>query len=276
VCEVAGWGYQLPALTVLAQMRDLGLTATEFGPDGFLPADPAARAAALREYGLAPVGGFVPVLLHDPVADPLGQVRAALADFTGAGAQLLVLAAATGRDDYDGRPELDAAGWATLLGYLDQVAALAADAGLIAALHPHVGTLIERPDEVRRVLDGCAIGLCLDSGHLLIGGSDPAALARTAAGRVAHVHLKDVNAALATRVRDGSLSYTRAVAAGLYRPLGAGDAGIAALVAALRDAGYDGWYVLEQDTMLAAPPGAGDPGPAADVEASLAYLRCLP
>ena len=40
VCEVPGWGYQLPADQVLRQMSEIGLSATELGPDGFLPADP--------------------------------------------------------------------------------------------------------------------------------------------------------------------------------------------------------------------------------------------
>ena len=71
VCEVPGWGYQLDAATVLDQMRELGLTATELGPEGFLAADPAKRASQLRSYGLAAVGGFLPVLLHDPAHDPL-------------------------------------------------------------------------------------------------------------------------------------------------------------------------------------------------------------
>jgi len=39
VCEVPGWGYQLPADKVLSEMSSLGLAATELGPDGFLPTD---------------------------------------------------------------------------------------------------------------------------------------------------------------------------------------------------------------------------------------------
>ena len=38
--EAPGWGYQLPAERVLREMHEVGLTATEFGPDGFLPPDP--------------------------------------------------------------------------------------------------------------------------------------------------------------------------------------------------------------------------------------------
>ncbi len=273
VCEVPGWGHQLPPDRVLREMRAAGLTATEFGPDGFLPGDPAEKAATLSVHGLAAVGGFVPVVLHDPAIDPLRQADPALDDFVAAGADVLVLAAATGLDGYDTRPSLDRDGWHILLANLDRLAGHAARRGVLATLHPHVGTMIERPDEVRRVLDGSAIALCLDSGHLLIGGTDPAELARQAGDRVAHTHLKDVDASLAGRVRGGEVSYARAVAAGLYRPLGQGDVDVAGLVAALRASGYHGWYVLEQDTILpAAPEGEG---PVADVRASAAYLRSL-
>src|ERR687895_2504225 len=75
VCEVPGWGHQLAPDRVLAEMRQLGLAATEFGPDGFLPADPDHRAALLESYDLRAVGGFVPVVLHDPGRDPLPDVR---------------------------------------------------------------------------------------------------------------------------------------------------------------------------------------------------------
>jgi inosose dehydratase len=194
-------------------------------------------------------------------------------DFRAAGAGVLVLAAVTGLDGYDARPELDETAWRTLLANLDAAAALAAEQGMLATLHPHVGTVVERPDEVRRVLDGCSVQLCLDSGHLLIGGTDPAELARQAPGRVAHAHLKDVDAGWAARVRSGEVSYTDAVARGMYRPLGQGDVDLAGMVGALRGAGYSGWYVLEQDTILDAEP-LGE-GPAADVRASVAYLRAL-
>ncbi|MGH3399809.1 MAG: sugar phosphate isomerase/epimerase family protein, partial [Streptosporangiaceae bacterium] len=230
------------------------------------------RAATLGRFGLGAVGGFLPVPLHEAGAGAL--IERALDDFAAAGAEVLVLAAATGSDGYDTRPELDDTGWKTLLASLDLAAARAADRGVVATLHPHVGTLVERPEEVRRVLDGSVIPLCLDSGHLLIGGTDPAELAREAAGRVAHAHLKDVDAGWAGRVRDGAVSYTEAVAAGLYRPLGQGDVDVAGLVGALREAGYDGWFVLEQDTVLTAEPAGA--GPADDVRVSLAYLRGLP
>jgi inosose dehydratase len=266
VCEVPGWGHQLGADRVLAEMRAAGLTATEFGPAGFLPAD---RAGLLARYDLLPVGGFVPVVLHEPELDPVPAVQEALAGF-GAGTTL-VLAAASGREGYESRPRLDDAAWKTLLGNLDRLADVAAAQGVDATLHPHVGTLVERTDEVWRVLDGCGIPLTLDTGHLLIGGTDPMELARQAPARIAHTHLKDVDAGLAARVRAGELGYAAAVARGLYRPLGTGDVDVAGIVGALRVAGYDGWYVLEQDTVLSGP----EDDPCADVRASVAFLDGL-
>lgn len=272
VCEVPGWGHQLAAERVLCEMRRVGLAATEFGPDGFLPARAGEREALLAEHGLAPVGGFVPVVLHAPDHDPIADVTRALDGF--GTATTLVLAAATGQDGYDTRPDLDEQGWRRLLDNLDRLTDHAASRGVTATLHPHVGTMIERPDEVRRVLDGSAIPLCLDTGHLLVGGSDPALLARELPERIAHVHLKDVDAGWAIRVRAGEVSYTEAVQRGMYRPLGEGDVDIRGIVAALEGAGYTGWYVLEQDTVLDGEPPV-DGGPVADVGASLNFLDTL-
>ena len=59
---------------VLGEMEALGLTATEFGPPGFLATDPVARASQLSAFGLSAVGGFVVALLHDAAHDPLPEI----------------------------------------------------------------------------------------------------------------------------------------------------------------------------------------------------------
>lgn len=273
VCEVPGWGFQLSPERVLAEMAALGVRATEFGPDGFLPDEPRAKAETLAAHGLRAVGGFVPSVLHEPDHDPLPELDRQLDAFVAADAGTLVLAAATGRDGYDDRPVLDADGWATLLANLDRCASRAAERGVRGTLHPHVGTMIERADEVQRVLDGSGIGLCLDTGHLLVGGTDPVELARRATDRIAHTHLKDVDQTWATKVRAGDATYTEAVAGGMYRPLGQGDVDIASIVRLLETSGYDGWYVMEQDTVLHDEP-VGE-GPLVDVRASIAFLAGL-
>lgn len=271
VCEVPEWGYQLEPERVLSEMRSLGLAATEFGPDGFLATEPSAKAEQLRSHGMKAVGGFLPVLLHDPSHDPLPQVETFIDACLAAGARVVVLAAYTGSDGYDVRPELGEAGWTTLLANLDRIVDLAERRGVIATLHPHVGTMVERQPEVERVLSGSRVGLCVDTGHLLVGGVDPVALAKAHAARVMHVHLKDVDATMAAAVLSGELAFGDAVRAGIFRPLGEGDIDIAALVRVLETAGYAGWYVLEQDVMLdGVPEGAG---PVESVRRCLNFLE---
>lgn len=270
VCEVPGWGHQLEAARVLADMRALGVTATEFGPEGFLPDDPAAKAALLREYGLRAVGGFLPVLLHDPDHDPLPEADAYLDGCLAAGAGVIVLAAFTGVEGYDERPTIDDAAWQTLLRNLDRIDEHARSRGVVAALHPHVGTMVEQGPEVERVLEGSRVGLCVDTGHLLVGGTDPVELTRNHVERVVHVHLKDVDAALAAKVHSGDLPYGDAIRRGLFTPLGEGDVDVVTLVRTLEAAGYTGWYVLEQDIMLAGEP-EGE-GPVIGVRSSFDYL----
>lgn len=272
VCEVPGWGHQMWVDRVLAEMRTLGLRATELGPDGFLPATRARDL--LREHGLSVVAGFVPAVLHDASRldrelHALGADAKAIADL---GGEVLVLAATSGRSGYESAAPLDADGWRVLADGLTRAAAVAQDLGLLLAVHPHRGTVIERPEEVDRLLDRTDVGLCLDTGHVAVGGGDPLELARRAAARVIHVHLKDVDAAVAGRVVAGELGYRNAVREGLYRPLGDGDLDVIGIVRALEEAGYAGWYVLESDEVLDREPPEGV-GPIEDVRRSLTFLE---
>jgi inosose dehydratase len=273
VCEVPGWGYQLTPDRVLSEMRGAGLSATELGPDGFLPTNAAELRDVLRANELECVGGFVPVVLHVADHDPAAELAGPLDALVAAGAGVVVLAAATGTDGYDSRPVLRDGQWATLLANLDRLAGIVAARGLLAVLHPHVGTVVETRSDVDRVLAGSSIPLCLDTGHLLIGGTDPLELAKAVPNRIAHTHLKDVDAALAAKVQSGELTYTDAVKAGMYTPLGTGDVDIAGIVSVLRDNGFDGWFVLEQDTILDGEP-TGE-GPVRDAVASVGYLNAV-
>jgi inosose dehydratase len=223
-------------------MREVGLLATELGPEGFLPAEPDAMATVLAQHGLQAVGGFTPLLLHVPDHDPVPEVERILEGYVASNASTLVLSSVSGQDGYDSRPELDDKGWQTLLDNLSRISQIAAAKGIHAVLHPHVGTMIENTAEVQRVLDGSSIALCLDTGHLLIGGTDPAELTRQAPDRIAHVHFKDVDASKAKHVQDGAGPTPRASAAGMYRPLGTGDCRRDRDRRAPTKRDYDGWY----------------------------------
>jgi inosose dehydratase len=270
VSEVPGWGHQMAAERVLREMRAVGLTATELGPPGFLPATAEALGGLLAASGLRLAAGFAAAVLHVPArrADTLAQLESAAGLLAAAGADVLVVAAASAAPGYDRREALDAAGWAALAEGLRRAEDVAARHGLELAFHPHVGTLVEGREEVSRFLEVTGAGLCLDTGHLLAGGSEPLQVAGAAGARVRHVHLKDVDGALAGRVRRGELAFSAAVRSGLFRPLGEGAVDLAGLRRSLDAAGYGGWYVLERDVSLEAEPPPGG-GPIVDVGRSV-------
>jgi inosose dehydratase len=273
VCEVPNWGHQMEPSRVLREMSELGLGATEFGPDGFLPMQPELKASILKEHNMTAVGGFVPVILHRADHDPVPAVKKELESYKAAGAKVLVLAANSGIDGYDAKlPVLSDADWQILFNNLNRLQQAAAEVGVKAVLHPHVGTMIETQDHVMRVVAGSTIPFCLDTGHMIIGGTDPVAFAQNHAERVAHSHLKDVDLSWAKKVQSNELSYYDAVVQGMYRPLGQGDVDIRTIVRSLIKSGYTGWFVLEQDNVITAEPGVNQ-GPVADAKASVEFLR---
>jgi inosose dehydratase len=272
-CEVPGWGIMPTPDTVLGEMVQLGIRGTELGPPGFLPDDAPALTALLERFALALVGGFVPLVLHERKFDAaLAEAERSARLIGGAGGRMLVLAAV--QDAEWGAPQgLDAAGWRRLAEHLNAIESLAGDHGLAVCLHPHAGTLIETDEQVRRALEVVEVGWCLDTGHLLIGGTDPVQFARECGERVVHVHLKDVDATLAAEVRAGRRSLLNATRAGLFKALGQGDAHIAEVMDALQAHGYAGWLVLEQDTAITGDEPTVAGGPMRDARQSIAFLH---
>jgi inosose dehydratase len=274
IIEVPDWGHQMPADRVLREAASLGLGAMEAGPEEFLPGGPTEVAEVLTGHGLSLVGGFVPAVLHVPGVrdEQLAFVERRAEYFAAAGADVVVLAAFAGSEDYGEVFEADEDAWRTLFRSLDAVEEICARHGVAVSLHQHYGTVIERDDQLRRFLEGSEMGLCLDTGHLAIGGSDPVEIAKLAGGRINHVHLKDVDYELAARLAERELDFREAAKKGAFRPLGEGDVNVARLLDVLEDAGYSGWYVLEQDTVVEAEPTVGE-GPVLDVEKSLAFVE---
>lgn len=273
ICEVPGWGAMLPTPRVLAEMAGLGLTATELGAPGFLPTDPDDVKAELSQYGMSLLGGFTPVVLHDP-AQRKATIESATATarlFQQAGATKFISAVVQDMDWSIPRPLSvdEQRHMAEMFGVIDEICA---EHGLEQVLHSHVQTLVETKDDINRVLDTCDVHFCLDTGHMAIGGQDPVAFAKEAMERVGHVHLKDVRLDMVPPVLAREVSLMAATQAGLFTPLGQGDVDILGVVQALESAGYQGWYVIEQDTAITdGLPSEGD-GPIHQVTTSMQYL----
>ena len=271
VCEVPGWGHQLPPDRVFGEMATLGFTATELGPIGYLPFEPAAIRETLERHGLRLVGGFVPLVLHEPELETAEPERVA-AVLAAAGADVFN-AAVVADDTWSPPVPLDDDGRRRLARHLAEIERRVAQHGLTLALHPHAGTQVETAEDIQAMLDLSDVGWCLDTGHLMIGGVDPVEFARRHGERVVHVHLKDVDDAVADRWRSGELSLAQAVQAGLFRPLGAGAVRIDEVLDGLDS--YEHWLVLEQDTALTGEEPPVGSGPVIDVRTSIEYLHSL-
>ena len=271
-----GWGYLMDPERVLGEMRQIGLSATELGPDGYLPPDTHELQTLLERFGLDLVGGFVPAVLYkaESVSDSLEYVDRAAAMLASTGAPVMVLGPDSHHSGYDIQVDLTDAEWDTFLESLGRTMEIASGYGLRTALHPHWGMAVVRQDHIERVLEQSSVELCIDTGHLALAGADPVAIARAATGRVAHVHLKDLDEGLAQRVRSGDLAFRQAVIDGLFLPLGDGSVDVAGFVTALETQGYEGWYVIEQDAVLDSEPAPGE-GPIVAAERSFAFLEDL-
>jgi inosose dehydratase len=185
------------------------------------------------------------------------------------------VAAAVTDVNWSPRIPLEQGDWARISENFQRLSELAAASGLRLALHPHVGTLVETAEDIDAVLAQGEVDWCLDTGHLAIGGTDPVEFTAANAGRIVHVHLKDVDMELAGRVRSGELSLVEATRRGLFRPLGDGDASIDEVVEQLDRHGYERWLVLEQDTTLTGEEPPVGRGPVIDVRRSIDYLATL-
>ena len=274
VIEIPDWGYQMPADRVLREASSLGLTAVEAGPEGLLPDDPAGVRDLLSRYDLKLVGGFVPAVLHEPGMreKELDHIEGRAEFFAAAGADVVVLAAMPASDEFGPFVEIDAGAWKELFESLRMVEDVCGRHGIAVSLHHHYGTVVESDEQVKRFLEGSGMGLCLDTGHLVIGGSDPVEIAALAGDRVNHAHLKDVDPEVAGRLAVRELTFKEAAQQNAFKPLGDGDVDVGAVLGKLQSAGYTGWYVLEQDSVVEAEPPEGE-GPVTKVRKSLGYLK---
>jgi inosose dehydratase len=273
ICEVPGWGAMLPTPRVLSEMSAMGMTATELGAPGFLPTDPDEVKALLAEYGMTLMGGFTPVVLHDP-AQRQATIESATATaklFQRAGATKFVSAVVQDWDWAIPRP-LTVDEQKHMVEMFRVIDDICEEHGLQQVLHSHVQTVVETKDDINRVLDTCDVNFCLDTGHMAIGGQDPVAFAKEAMDRVGHVHLKDVRLDMVPPVLRREVTLMAATQAGLFTPLGRGDVDILGVVQTLEAAGYRGWYVIEQDTAITDGLPAEGEGPVTQVRTSMQFL----
>lgn len=274
VSDVPGWGYQLDAERVLSEVWALGVSAIEAGPPGFLPDRSDQAKLLIRRHWVRVISGQAHAVLHhhDIRGSELAHIDGHASWLAAVGGDTLVLSAIAprGASTVHGIV-LDSAGWAHLLHLIGSVEHVCARHRLRLAVLPRLGTMIQRPSDIERLLVGTDAGLCFDPGQLVMLGADPLEILELAEGRIRHVRLNDVDANLAHQVREHHIDYGHAVSQGLFKPLGSGDARVETVIETLRRTGYRGWYAVEHDVRLASE----DDKPITAVKRSLDYVRRL-
>ena len=145
--------------------------------------------------------------------------------------------------------------WAVFLPRMTRFAELVKDFGLQLVYHHHMGTVVQTPEDVDRFMAGTgpAVKLLLDTGHITWAGGDAVRMAKTYAGRIGHVHAKDVRKEVAAKALAEDWSFLDSVLEGVYTVPGDGFIDFAGVFKALPD--YSGWVVIEaeQDPKKANP-----------------------
>ena len=272
-------GGATPLETILADARDIGFAGVELG--GKFPRDAAVLKPLLASYGLDLVGGwFSGNLLVQDVAAELAAARAHLALLKEMDCRVFVYAETSNaihghmQTPLTATPRLGDAGWRRFGERLTGLADAIAAEGLVFAYHHHLGTVVERPEDLSAFLaaTGPSVGLTVDTGHAALGGIDPVALIRAHPARVAHVHCKNVRRAVFDDARGKGQSFLQGVLAGMFTVPGDGGMDFGPVMRALADIGYGGWVILEaeQDPALVDPKTYGALGLAALRDAAAA------
>lgn len=285
ITESIAFPPEYPYSRVLDEIAEAGYAATELGPYGFLPTDPPALRKELQQRNLELCSAFV--------AFPLGKIEAHGVGFTHiertavltrqASCRLLVLSdevcaersATAGRTADAARHSWSDSEWQIATQAIRKVTQLCAGHGMGVAFHHHVGTHVETPNEIDRLLtmfSGDELGLCLDTGHCVYGGGNPIDLLERYGRRVLCVHLKDISTSLLNSARSKELDFHAGVRHGVFARLGEGNIDITRVLEALRDLQFQGWIVVEQDVLAG---GRGADTPLANASAARRFLSQL-
>ncbi|NQX60736.1 sugar phosphate isomerase/epimerase family protein [Paenibacillus qinlingensis] len=127
----------------------------------------------------------------------------------------------------------------TAIACANAVGKRAYEAGITTAYHPNSpsGSVFRTEEDYRILfagLDDRYVGYCPDSGHIARGGMDPIQLFTEQMSQIKHVHFKDYNMHI-----------------GEWRTMGKGTLAHPELVALLKQSGYQGWIMVEEESVYA-------------------------
>lgn len=257
--DVVGWSDEVPFAALLDRMVAAGYDATEYGAN--FPTEPEPLCAALAERGMRLCGAYhaLPLQVDGAMDRAKPDLDRLLALLAAVGCRDLIVAfaltpariAVAGRVPADGAAGMTEAEWGATARNLAILGESAAAHGLRAHVHNHVGSFVETPAEIERlleVLDPDLIDLCYDCGHHAFGGGDPVTFVARHHRRIGYLHLKDVDPTVLADARRRRLGFIEALRQYVFCELGQGMVDVPGITKTMIDNGYRGWMVVEQDT----------------------------
>ena len=256
-------GDHIPLEQCLREAAEIGFEGIEKGRK--MPDDPRALRAALAPHGLEFVSAWCSLeLLSRGVEAEKAALDARLRLLREMGCEVCILSETSNTVHGDrnaplsARPTLAGLEWPGFAKALTEIARHVSGEGLVPVYHPHMGTVVQSGEDLERLLAqaGEELKLLLDTGHAAMAGMDPGAVAARHAGRIRHLHLKNVRLPVAREAIEKDWSFLDAVRAGVFTVPGDAEGGVDFMpVLRAVAGGYEGWLVIEaeQDPNLREP-----------------------
>ena len=249
----------------VSEMALAGFTGSEVGNKH--PKDPEILKKALQLRGVEICNQwFSSFLISKPFEEVEKEFRAQLGFLKAMGAK--IIGASEQSYSVQGQQEtpvfgqkyvMDDKEWELLCSGLDRLGKIAKEEyGISLTFHHHMGTVVQDPDEVKRMMDNTNpeyVSLLFDTGHFAYCGADPLEMVKTYADRIRHVHLKDIRPEVVQKVKDNGLSFLEGVRMGAFTIPGDGCIDFDPIFEVLEKVGYEGYMVVEaeQDPVKANP-----------------------
>lgn len=249
----------------VSEMALAGFTGSEVGNK--YPKDQEILKKALQLRGVEICNQwFSSFLISKPFEEVEKEFRAQLGFLKAMGAK--IIGASEQSYSVQGQQEtpvfgqkyvMDDKEWELLCSGLDRLGKIAKEEyGISLTFHHHMGTVVQDPDEVKRMMDNTNpeyVSLLFDTGHFAYCGADPLEMVKTYADRIRHVHLKDIRPEVVQKVKDNGLSFLEGVRMGAFTIPGDGCIDFDPIFEVLEKAGYEGYMVVEaeQDPVKANP-----------------------
>jgi len=260
--DLPGVGGDISLDTCLTETAAAGYAGIELG--GKFPRDAEVLTPMLERHGLSLVSGWYSGhLLQRSAKDEAAAMKEHLGLLKQMGCKVLIFAEVTSGVHSNievrasQRPQMSKDQWQQFGDRLSDLAKMTADSGVMLNYHHHMGTVVQSAEDIDLLMEATTdeVQLLLDTGHAIYADADPTAIAKAYCSRIGHVHCKDVRRVVLKRSLNRDSSFLTAVLNGVFTVPGDGCIDYKTVLSIMKEAGYEGWLVVEaeQDPSVAPP-----------------------